>query len=80
MAWSKPNSFQVSGGDLSFASSRLGSAPLLGLLLVLAALTRYQVDAMETVGNPGLNWAALETYVSGLRGCRLVLPAPVYPR
>jgi hypothetical protein len=71
MAWSKPNSFQVSGGDLSFA---------LGLLLVLAALTRYQVDAMETVGNPGLNWAALETYVSGLRGCRLVLPAPVYPR
>ncbi|RSH94240.1 hypothetical protein EHS25_004043 [Saitozyma podzolica] len=23
----------------------------------------FQVDAMETVGNPGLNWAALETYM-----------------
>jgi hypothetical protein len=66
MAWSKPNSFQVSGEDLSFASSCLALAPvpLLALLLVLAVLTRHQVDAMETVGNPGLNWAALETYVS----------------
>lgn len=24
----------------------------------------FQIDAMQTVGNAGLNWASLETYVS----------------
>jgi choline dehydrogenase-like flavoprotein len=50
MAWSKPHSFQVSR-ESGWSSRRSG------------LLTR-KLDALETVGNAGVNWNSLQPYVS----------------
>jgi len=50
MAWSKPHNFQVCSSFLVFQ--------------LCSGCTDEWIDALEQVGNTGVNWNSLQTYVS----------------